>query len=181
MTIFIEENGKYALDASEAEWATDCIHEQFQQAKTNLSDVDFVVETAQKLLLVEYKNALIEGCAHPEAFKPGEGKKIHSVVKKYYDSLHYLTLMGKDKPKEYIYILEYPNGDSVSRRLIRNKLKDMLPFGLQAAFANNVRQIDKVEVLSINEWNENEEYGLYPIVPVNGGRHRVGEQIGGRD
>lgn len=43
MAMFIEENGRYGLDASEAEWATDCIHERFQQAHTNLSDVDFVV------------------------------------------------------------------------------------------------------------------------------------------
>lgn len=168
MAMLIEENGRYGLDASEAEWATDCIHERFQQTHTNLSDVDFVVETAQKLLLVEYKNALVECCEHPEAFKPREDKKIHSVVKKFYDSLHFLTLMKKDKPKEYIYILEYPNGDSVSRKLIRNRIKKMLPFRLQETFENNVRLIDKVEVLSINEWNENEEYGRYPILPVNG-------------
>lgn len=37
------------------------------------------------------------GRAKPEAFQPGADKKINNVVKKFYDSLHYMHLMGKDE------------------------------------------------------------------------------------
>lgn len=61
MSILIEENGVYGLDVSKAIWASDCMHEEYHAAGVCLCDVDFIVETEMKLLLVEYKNALIEG------------------------------------------------------------------------------------------------------------------------
>lgn len=74
-----------------------------------------------------------------------------------------MHLMGKEKPKEFVYVLEYPNGDSVSRRMIRNRLKKKLPFHLQDLVSDKVKLIEKVDVVSINEWNQNEEYGMFPI------------------
>ena len=85
------------------------------------------------------------------------------VVRKFYDSLHYLSLQGKTKPKEYVYILEYPNGDSASRKMIRNRLKSKLPFALQENIGNGIKLIEKVEVLSIAEWNDHKYYGEFPI------------------
>ena len=43
--------------------------------------------------------------------KFGDLKK--NVVKKFYDSLHYLTLLRKEKPKDFVYVLEYPKGDAL--------------------------------------------------------------------
>lgn len=163
--VFTEENGKYIIDCSKALWETDKLHEQYHIAKCLLSDVDWVLETDEIIILVEYKNANIAGAQKPEAFKPGEDKMINNVIKKFYDSLHYLTLQGKTKSKEYIFILEYPNGDSVSRKMIRNKMRKKLPFLLQKNIGEGRRLIEKMAVLSIDEWNNNEEYGKFPIQP----------------
>lgn len=166
MSILTEENGVYCIDSGKALWETDNIHECYSKTGTTLNDVDFVLEMDAKLLLVEYKNATIPGASHPEAFQPLVDKKIDNVVKKYYDSLHYLALIGKNKPKDYIYILEYPGGDSVTRKAVRNIIKKKLPFKLQSELSDKVKLIDKIEVLSIKEWNEHEEYGNFPIKPV---------------
>lgn len=64
------------------------------------------------------------------------------------------------------YILEYPNGDSVSRKMIRNRLKTKLPFALQENVGEERKLIHKVEVLSIEKWNASEEYGKFPILEV---------------
>lgn len=41
-----------------------------------------------------------------------------------------------------------------------------LPFALQENIGNGVKLIDKVDVVSIEEWNENANYGMYPMMPV---------------
>lgn len=161
--IFTEENNVYCIDCTDALWATDKIHDMYQQTAGSLNDVDFVIETKEKIIMMEYKNASISSAVHPERFQPATDKKINNVVKKFYDSLHYLTLLRKEKPKDFIYVLEYPNGDSVSRKMLRNQLKEKLPFRLQESVSRDVKLIDKVEVLSIDEWNKSEEYGAFPI------------------
>lgn len=162
---FTEENGMYKIDCSKALWATDEMHSQCQIAKCYMSDVDWIIETKEKIVMVEYKNANISEAKKPETFNPKEDKVITKLVKKFYDSVHYLTLLGKGKPREYVCILEYPNGDSTSRRMIRNRMKVRLPFVLQDTVGDGKRLIEKVEVLSIDEWNNDEEYGIFPILP----------------
>lgn len=163
--VFTEENGNYKIDCSKALWATDEVYDQYHTAKCFLKDVDWILETSEKIVLVEYKNANVAEARKPELFKPGEDTMIDKVVRKFYDSLHYLTLLGKIKPKEYIYILEYPNGDSVSRKMIRNRMKSKLPFLLQENVGEDRKLIEKLDVLSIDEWNMNEKYGEFPILP----------------
>lgn len=163
--IFTEENGLYQIDCSKAAWATDELNYQYHAANCMLSDVDWVVETNKRLYLVEYKNANIPDAVNPGAFSPQSDKMIDKVVRKFYDSLHYLSMLDNNKPKEYVYILEYPHGDSVSRKMIRNRLKAKLPFALQENIGKQ-KLIEKVEVLSIAEWNADPQYGEFPIQPV---------------
>ena len=47
---------------------------------------------------------------------------------------------------------------------MRNRLRTELPFVLQENIGNGKKLIDKVDVVSIKEWNENEVYGQYPII-----------------
>lgn len=165
--VFVEENGLYQIDFSRALWATDRLNTIFHDAKTELSDVDFIAETDEKIFFVEYKNADIEGAVNPAAFNPNEDKKISQVVKKYYDSLIYIDAIGKlsFKKKVYVYILEYPKGDVVTRKGIRNRLKTKLPFLLQQQNDINENLIDDFYVLSIDEWNERfTEFPLYKVV-----------------
>jgi len=164
--IFIEENGTYSIDCTNAVWATDRIHSDFQASKALLSDVDFIIESNNYIFMVEYKNANIPGAVNPDSFNPNDDKKFNTVVKKFYDSLHYLRLLDKSKPVQYIYVVEYPKGDKVTRAKLRNRLKTNLPFDLQNNIGTGIKLIDKVAVLSINEWNTDPIYKNYPIMPV---------------
>ena len=163
---FVEENGAYQIDCSKAIWATDEIHEVYHKAGVQLKDCDFLVEDNESIYLIEYKNANINNAENPNAFKLEEDKMLNKVVQKFYDSLHYLYLAEKKKPIEYIYVLEYPKGDVVTRKRLRNKMKQRLPFELQDSFGTGKKLIDKVEVLSIEEWNTHEKYGMFPITQV---------------
>ena len=90
--ILVEENGVYGLDCSKAVWATNEIHEKYHKAGLHLSDADFVIETEDELIMIEYKNASIPDAEKPDVFNPLEDKKVNGVLRKYYDTLHYLTL-----------------------------------------------------------------------------------------
>ncbi len=109
---------------------------------------------------------MIFSASNPAAINPMDDKKILTATRKFYDSLHYLRLLGKKKPVQYIYVLEYPNGDIITRKRLRNRLKSELPFLLQKNIGNGNKLIDKVEVLSIREWNEDLVYGKYPIIKI---------------
>lgn len=173
MPIYTEENRQYSLDCSAALWSTDEIHHCYQDPAHAygtigfLCDVDFVIENETHILLVEYKNANVPGAANPGRFDPKCDNKLENVAKKFYDSIHWLYLAGKDKPKKYIYILEYPAGNSTTRLMIRNKLQERLPFKLQSCLSGSgKRLIDEVRVVSIAEWNADTELGRYPLQPV---------------
>ncbi|MDE7319748.1 MAG: hypothetical protein K2N46_08455 [Lachnospiraceae bacterium] len=161
--IFIEENGVYSIDCTNAVWATDQMHEDYQKAGIHINDVDFIIENATHIFMVEYKNACIANAENSAAFHPMSDKKILTATRKFYDSLHYLSLLNKNKPVQYIYILEYPNGDATTRKRLRNRLKTELPFALQAHMGNGKKLIEQVNVLSIDEWNTDCIYGNYPI------------------
>lgn len=166
--VFIEENGVYSIDCSGAVWATERMHEDYHNAGIHINDVDFLIENDTHILMVEYKNACIEHAEMPNAFRPLEEKKILVAVRKFYDSLHYLRLLNKNKPVQYIYILEYPNGDITTRKRMRERLKKELPFILQDQIGNGEKLIDQVDVVSINEWNADNMYGNYPVRRVTG-------------
>lgn len=116
--------------------------------------------------MMEYKNACLAEAVNSEAFNPMSDKKILAATRKFYDSLHYLRLLDKKKPFQYVYVLEYPHGDITTRKRLRNKLKVELPFSLQRNIDNGNKLIDKVDVVSIKEWNEDTSYGRYPIKQV---------------
>lgn len=164
--LFTEENGVYSIDCRAAVWATDRMHEDYHNAGIHLHDVDFLIENSTHILMVEYKNACVANAANPEAFRPTEDKKIAIIVRKFYDSLHYLRLLEKNKPVRYIYILEYPKGDVTTRKRLRNRIKKELPFSLQENIGNGIKLIDRIDVLSIDEWNADSDYGSFPIKQV---------------
>lgn len=158
----------YSIDCSNAVWATDKMHEDYHNAGIHINDVDFLIENATNILMVEYKNACIANAVNPSAFHPMTDKKISIAARKFYDSLHYLRLLNKNKPIQYIYILEYPNGDATTRKRLRNRSKVELPFVLQDNIGNGKRLIEQVDVLSIDEWNADSIYGNYPMRRISG-------------
>ncbi len=170
--VLIEEKRKYGIDCANAVWASDNMHAIYHKCGLPhiLCDTDFAVETDDFILLIEYKNANIpEAIAHVNKgseYNPFDKNKFDKIVRKYYDSLHYLRLEGKSKPVQYIFVLEYPKGDPVTRKMLRNRLKERLPFELQDQFTKGIKLIEKVDVVSIEEWNANGLYGRFPIKPV---------------
>lgn len=164
MDLLKEENGVYAIDVTNATWATDQVHELYHKAGVQLNDVDFLIESKDdsKLIAVEYKNSNISGAANPDKFNPAEDKYVNKVSQKFYDTMHYLYLSNQMQPINYVYIVEYPKGDVVSRLRLRERIRKGLPFKLQENYDKKL--IAGFEVLSIKEWNENEVYGKYPIV-----------------
>ena len=174
--IFTEENGFYALDCTESVWATDKIHDVYHQAGFPWSDVDWVIETENDFLLVEYKNAAVPGAANPAKFDLSKGdiaeKVSRSLALKYYDSQHFLSLLQTKKPKRYICILELLNGDYRIRQNMRILISEKilsLPGKIPSLSGciNPVEALEKpvesVEVLSIDEWNNHPLYGRYPL------------------
>ena len=162
-----EENNVYRVNCSAALWATDKMHEHYRSTNIELKDVDFVIEDEDRIYLVEYKNANIRNAVKPSDFDPLAEKTKSDVAKKYYDALHYLTLLNKNKAKEYIYVVESPKSDKIMRKKLRGYLKDKLPFKLQNLISNNVDLIEDVSVLSIDEWNNHRIYGRFPFEPVD--------------
>jgi hypothetical protein len=166
--VYQDENHAYQFDFTTATWSSNDLHDIFSQNGAGiLSDVDFIAETEDELFLIEYKNANISGAAHPEKFEPMEQKRENKIAFKYYDSWIYLKSIQKSKPITYIYILEYPNGDSVTRKRIRNRIAALLPFQLQKLPQIKENMLSAFEVLSIDEWNSHKKYGQFPIQRVS--------------
>lgn len=163
-SIHTEENGVYTLDCSAALWSTDQIHNLYHSSGVFLCDVDFIAETPDFLLLIEYKNADIPNAANAGAFNPSSAKKVDNVARKFYDSLHYLALEGKIKPVKYVYIVEYPNAGVTDRKMLRNAIAVKLPFKMQQG--KPAKLIENFEVMSIQEFNGHSEYSAFPLTPV---------------
>ncbi len=180
---YTEENKHYTIDCTAAVWSTNAIHDYYQNAEHKygelnfLKDADYVIESDTTIFVVEYKNSDIPKASKPEKFKPENGNLLDSVAKKYFDTLHCLQILGKNKSKKYIYILEYPNGNVSSRLMVRNKLQNRLPFKLQKKLGTGeVKLIDEVKVVSIAEWNADPELGMYPISVIQNKNHDCSEQ-----
>ena len=127
-----------------------------------MSDVDFLVEGVNSIFFIEVKNSNFRGVDNPIAFKPLHLDLIRVLAKKFFDSFHYVRGLGKtsSKQKIYICIIETKNSDSVTRKSLRNRLKDRLPFKLQKIFSENM--IDEVRVWSFDEWN-----AYFPQFPLS--------------
>ena len=101
--IFIDENGDYGLDYKNAVWASDQMHKDYHDSKVQLSDADFLLEDEKSIMIIEYKNANTKrardaGFKTPP-FNPMDDRKFASIVRKFYDSLHYVHLLGKCRKK----------------------------------------------------------------------------------
>lgn len=170
--ILIDENGDYGIEYSNAIWVSDQMHQDYHNAKVPLLDADFLLEDEKTLMIVEYKNAATQKARETRfktpLFDPMADKTFASTVRKFYDSLHYIYLLGKRKPIKYIYVVETPNGDITMRKRLRDRMKTQLPFSLQENIKTGITLISGVDVLSIEEWNMHEEYGKYPFIKIGG-------------
>ena len=120
------------------------------------------------MLIVEYENSTIRGAVNPAAFEENLDKLYNKIALKYYDSLPYLLLCGKNKPRRYIYIIETANSDSTMRARLRERISKELPFRLQSNMNTGNNLLLSFDVLSIAEWNAHPIYGNFPCIPIEG-------------
>lgn len=162
--IYTEENGYYQFDFSAALDASDNLHIIYKSLP--LADVDYIVKTPNNdLIFVENKNSTVNQMARRSSFDPSSEKKISNIIRKFYDSLIFTWACDDVLPVDYIYILEYPQGDSTTRKLLREKIMNGLPFEFQKNNADKLKHklIKSFDILSIDEWNNDPVLGKYPI------------------
>jgi|SRR5690606_17338360 len=153
--IRIEENGRFQFDFSALEYVWE-FHDIV--AKTALSDVDFITETNEEVLFIEYKNANIQNAANPDAML----KKIkhetfyHKISRKFYDSLLlFWARNGNERnlPIVYVLIIEHPILDKKLRRQLKIKIEKQLPFRLDDPLIEK-QVISAFEVMDLQEWGD---------------------------
>lgn len=114
------------------------------------------------------KNTDVNNAANPDAFvdKLTSDKQYQSMARKFYGSLIYILGCQKNKKYKYVYVLECRLADSVTRKGLRNKISKKLPFDLQNEPEIKTELINYFEILSVDEWNSNPAYSLFPITAV---------------
>lgn len=154
--IFIDENKQFQFDFTNALEVYQ-IHGCYQCVPGSLlSDVDFIVERKENILLIEYKNCNIVNAVNPSAFMQKITKdEFHcKIARKYYDSLLFVLTQNRTKPVHFIFLLECTKAISTDRKEIRNKIMKKLPFEMQKRFSFAQKWISEFSIYSINEWNQ---------------------------
>ena len=130
----------------------DVKEEYIQLKKENNNTIHFIIEDETNFIFVEYKNSAVSGASAPNAFQPSQDTSVKKIARKFYDSLHYLRLIAQEggKSLDYVYILEYPNGDSITRKLIRDKIAKYLPFAIQNAIQKKHSSTKTIIVFWLN-------------------------------
>ena len=165
--IFQDENHNYQFDFSSALCASNQLNSIFQRNTSSLlSDVDFIAETENEIIFVEFKNAKLSEPADPTSMGPTNEKLQKKLAFKYYDSWLFITATNCCKPITYICIIEFYQDDSTMRRKLRNYVANLLPFRLQKLDSVTQSMIHEFDVLSINEWNCHERFKNFPITPI---------------
>lgn len=162
--IFYDENQNYSFDFTDATGVFEA-HE-LSQKTTMLADVDFVLDTRSKIILLEYKNASTKKANNPEAFKEkilgknNRAKFCENISKKFYSTLFIIWACNKndeEKDIEYILLIEHPEIDGKIRKMLRNKIKKQLPFKLLENNQVKRKILSEFKVLNMTEW-----HSIYP-------------------
>lgn len=153
--ILLDENKQYKFDFTSTKYALE-LHELATYLMVN--DVDFITETDDEVLFIEYKNADIKNAANPDVIlqKINTDKFMNNISKKYYDSL--LLFWGKgynevEKEIKYIFILQHPKIDLRVRKQLRNKVRDKLPMKREDREVIK-GYLSEFEIYNIEEWNK---------------------------
>ena len=164
--IFVEENGIYQIDLSAADNAIGDLHEKYKSIAHMLTDVDFIAETEHEIFLIEYKNTDIKNARDSTVFKEKikNGTFYDNILKKYYGSTFYILACRKDKPINFICIIESMFLDSPMRKRMLASIKKRLPYKLQDMPEIAVNLITNFKVLSIHEWNA--QYSIFPLTKL---------------
>lgn len=134
-----------------------------------LSDVDFVIEEDNQIVLMEYKNACVPGTANPEALyqkvQSNNEKFWKTIAKKFYGTLFLVWATGRnisDKQVKYILLIETtPLIDSVLKKRLKEKMMSLLPFKYKKEGEIKREVITEFEIMDLLEWTK--EYPDYRV------------------
>lgn len=158
--IFYDENKNYKFDFTDAEDVFEA--HNVSQKTTMLADVDFVLDIKSKIIFLEYKNASGKKVNNPEAFKEkilgksNRAKFCENISKKFYSTLFIVWACNKndeEKDIEYILLIDHPEIDGKIRRMLRNKIKNQLPFKLLEHSEIKRKILSEFKVLNMDEWH----------------------------
>lgn len=128
--VYWEENHDYQIDLRKAEWSLE-LQPLYREYNLFLADVDWICEFNGNILLIEYKNAKLpfeRGFRAAENFNPYSDERVANVVRKFFDSFFYIEAYKRKRPVKYIYILEWPKGDIVSRKMLQKRSQNFCRF-----------------------------------------------------
>ena len=160
--VYWEENHDYQIDLRKAEWSLE-LQPLYREYNLFLADVDWICEFNGNILLIEYKNAKLpfeRGFRAAENFNPYSDERVANVVRKFFDSFFYIEAYKRKRP--VIYILEWPKGDIVSRKMLQKKIAKFLPFRFQQQEKLSPLLIEDFRVVSLDEWNT-----MYADMPIS--------------
>ncbi len=166
--IYIDENGKSQFDFTKAQ----SVFEPHALANTYgefLSDVDFVIEEDNQIVLMEYKNACVPETANPEALyqkvQSNNEKFWKKIAKKFYGTMFLVWATGRnvnDKKVKYVLLIETtPLIDSVLRMRLKEKMMSLLPFKYKQEGEIKREVISEFEIMDLSKWRK--EYPDYKI------------------
>jgi len=166
--IYTDENRKVQIDLRQAIYSTDALHEKYVTIGNIISDVDWIAETSDAILLIEYKgyyDGLPRGGGDKEGDKDKKAALCLELQRKYYGSAFYLLACGKNKPVDYIWVLGTPSLDSYIKSKWVASITKNLPFNLQRLPEIALCLIRNFKILTITEWNQ--KYPSFPLTMIS--------------
>ncbi|MCL2422081.1 MAG: hypothetical protein FWD03_09510 [Defluviitaleaceae bacterium] len=153
--IYTEENSRYQIDLRKALSSTEGLHDKYKAISNTLNDVDWIAETDDGIILIEFTN-------YTEKPQPNNaGAKHEQIAKKYYGGMFYLMACDKTKPIDFVWIAESPFLDSAVRKRYYSSIISRLPFELQKNQEIKRELLRKFQVMSVSEWNK--QYPQFPL------------------
>ena len=159
--IYTDENQNFQINLSKASYSTGNLHDIFKDIYNILSDVDWIAETEDKILLIEFKN-------YEKRIDLPKGDKAESmrlqIARKFYGGIFYLLACGKRKPVEFIWIAESPYLDTRMRGHYKESMNKWLPYKLQKRPEVTSSLIEQFHIFSVSDWNK--KYPQFPLKKI---------------
>ncbi len=158
--MFYDENNTCQFDFSKAIYAIIPSDQPFfKEIKFNFCNTDFIVETENEFIFVEYKNSNIKNAKHPDIFDSNIHTDEHyqKIAHKFYDSLLFFLLCKNNintKPIRYVYLLEVQKSDPILRKFLREKISKKLPLISNSYSDDHISVLKDFDIHSVEEWNE---------------------------
>ena len=156
--IYTEEHNEFQIDLRSAKWSIGNLNEIFRAVGSILNDVDWVAETEDAMLFVEFKNWL-KGHIIDDM-----EKFYQNIARKFYGTAYYLMALGKTKPVSYALVIASPPSDNIINKRAQASIMKRLPYKLQENPDVTMIMISQFKIYGIDDWNN--DYPQYPLTKI---------------